>query len=172
MRKLERSIVVDRDPEAVFALISDPIRFPGFFKGITKWELCSGKERGLGAEFRVLMRVGSIEAGGVIRVTDWQEPRTIAWKAERGITQQGRWTVTPHEDGASELHLEIAYDLAGGPVGALVERIVGRVIGGNMQSTLLAARRILEFEEREPAVARSAGPVQLQKRSSSSGSNR
>src|SRR5205814_10490736 len=94
MKKLERSIVVERDAESVFELISDPIRFPEFFKGITRWELCSQKQRGLGAEYRVLMRVGSIEAGGLIRITDWQEPRTIAWKAERGIHQQGRWTVT------------------------------------------------------------------------------
>src|SRR4051794_39264122 len=99
MIKLERSITVERDPEHVFALISDPLRFPEFFSGITKWELCSEKQRGLGAEFRVLMRAGSVEAGGVIRVSDWVEPRTIAWKSIQGIHQQGRWTVTPHEDG-------------------------------------------------------------------------
>jgi len=116
--------------------------------------------------------VGSIEAGGVVRVTDWQEPRTIAWKSERGISQQGRWTVTPHEDRASELHLEIAYELGGGPVGELVERIVGRVVGGNMHATLLAARRILEFEERPASRAGSSERAELRKRSSSSGSNR
>jgi len=157
VKRLERSIVVDRNTESVFELISDPVRFPEFFKGITKWELCSDKHRGLGAEFRVLMRVGSIEAGGLIRITDWQEPRTIAWKAERGVRQHGRWTLSPREDGATDLSLEIAYDLAGGPIGRLVERIVGRILGGNMDSTLLAARRILTFEER-PMAVRSTGP--------------
>jgi|SRR5437588_5463806 len=148
MIRIERSLEVEREPEAVFALISDPLRFPEFFNGITRWELCSTKQRGLGAEYRVLMKVGSIEAGGVIRVTDWQEPRTIAWRSERGTHQRGRWTVTPHEDGTTELALEITIDLAGGLIGRLVERVVGRIVGGNMAATLLAARRILVYEER------------------------
>src|SRR5437660_12076721 len=96
--------------ESVFALIGDPARFPEFFVGITKWERCSRKERGLGAEYRVLMRVGSIEAGGRIKVTDWVEPRTIAWRSEHRIDMQGRWTVTEREDGTTELALEIGYD--------------------------------------------------------------
>jgi len=165
MHTLTRTIRVHREPEAVFDLLSDPARFPDFFVGITRWERCSEKERGLGAEYRVLMRVGSIEAGGVVRVTDWQEPRTIAWKSDRGIRQHGRWTVTGHEDGGSEVELQIVYDLAGGPVGRLVELIVARVVGGNMSATMLAVRRTLEFEERPGAVR------QLQKRSTSVASN-
>ena len=148
MHKLIRSIEVEREPGAVFDLLADPSRFPEFFVGITRWERCSTKERGLGAEYRVLMRVGSIEAGGIVRVTDWREPLTIAWRSERGIDQHGRWTVTPHEDGHTEVTLEIAYDLAGGPIGRLVELIVARVVGGNMAATMLTLRRILEFEER------------------------
>jgi ribosome-associated toxin RatA of RatAB toxin-antitoxin module len=148
MHKLIRSIEVEREPEAVFDLLADPSRYPEFFVGITRWERCSTKERGLGAEYRVLMRVGSIEAGGIVRVTDWQEPLTIAWRSERGIDQHGRWTVRPREDGHTEVTLEIAYDLVGGPIGRLVELIVARVVGGNMAATMLALRRILEFEER------------------------
>ena len=147
MRRLIRSIDVERDPDAVFGLLSDPGRYPDFFVGMTRWQRCSANERGLGAEYRVLMRVGSIEAGGVVRVTDWQEPLTIAWRSDRGVEQLGRWTVTPHEDGHSQITLEIAYDLSGGPIGRLVEAIVSRVVGGNMTATLLALRRILEFEE-------------------------
>jgi ribosome-associated toxin RatA of RatAB toxin-antitoxin module len=147
MLRLERSIDIDRSAEDVFALISDPARFPEFFAGITKWDLVSEDSRGLGAEFRVLMQVGSIEAGGLIRVTDWQEPRTIAWRSQRGVHHHGRWTVKAREDGSSEVTLELAYDLSGGVVGRLVERIVGRMIGGNMSATLLAARRIVVFEE-------------------------
>ena len=164
MKKIVRSIRVHREPEAVFGLLSDPSRFPEFFVGITRWERCSAKERGLGAEYRVLMRVGSIEAGGVVRVTDWQEPRTIAWKSATGIDQHGRWTVTPHDDGTTDVGLEIAYDLTGGIVGRLVELVVSRVVGGNMAATMLALRRILEFEERDR-------PGQLQNRSTSVVSN-
>ena len=43
------------------------------------------------------------------------------------------------------MELEIGYDLAGGPDGWLVERVVARIEGGNMRATLLAARRILSY---------------------------
>src|ERR687887_1017636 len=72
---LRRAIDINRDAGAVFGLISDPARYPEFLVGITKWQLCSEKKRGLGASFRVLMRVGSIEAGGAVKVTDWQGAR-------------------------------------------------------------------------------------------------
>src|SRR5438105_2455707 len=147
MQKLRRTVVVDRESEAIFALIDGAARYPEFMVGITRWELCSQKRRGLGAEFRVLMKVGSIEAGGLLRVTDWEEPRTIAWRSERGVRQQGRWTLTPREDGSTEVALEIGYDLGGGPIGRFVELLVGRIVGGNMAATLLAVRRIVEFEE-------------------------
>jgi len=110
------------------------------------------------------MRVGSIEAGGVVRVTDWQAPLTIAWRSERGIDQHGRWTVTPHDDGTTDVSLEISYDLAGGLIGRFVELLVSRVVGGNMAATMLALRRILEFDDGTPR-------SQLQNRSSSVVSN-
>ena len=78
---------------------------------------------------------------------------TSAWRSERGVHQQGRWTLTPHEDGTTEIQLEIGYDLAGGPIGRFVEMLVGRIVGGNMAATLLALRRVVEFEER-PALSR------------------
>ena len=70
MHRLRQGILIERKPADVFGLISDPARYPDFFTGITRWEPRSSKRRGLGARFRVLMRVGSIEAGGTVRITD------------------------------------------------------------------------------------------------------
>lgn len=39
--RLERTIVVDRLPAAVFELVSDPSRVPAFFAGVTRWEAVS-----------------------------------------------------------------------------------------------------------------------------------
>lgn len=147
MIELHRSIVVAREPTAVFALISDPSRYAEFFAGMTKWSPRSHKKRGAGARYRVLMKVGSIEAGGVVQVTSWHEPEVIEWESEQGIHQSGRWTVEEHPEG-SKLSLEIDFDLSGGPVGALVERVSGRIVGRNMWATLMSARRLLEHEDR------------------------
>jgi hypothetical protein len=68
--------------------------------------------RGLGARFRVLMKVGSIEAGGTVRITDWVNDELIGWSSEAGIHQRGRWTVQP-ATGGTEVGLEIEYELSG-----------------------------------------------------------
>ncbi|HEX2296610.1 MAG TPA: SRPBCC family protein, partial [Actinomycetota bacterium] len=69
MKTIRRSIAIDAPRDRVFDLVDDPGRYPEFFVGITKWEPRSKKRRGVGAKYRVLMQVGSIEAGGTIRVT-------------------------------------------------------------------------------------------------------
>jgi ribosome-associated toxin RatA of RatAB toxin-antitoxin module len=140
-----RSVLVRRDPEDVFALIADVARYPEFFRGMTRWEPVTDQVAGIGAGYRVLMQVGSIEAGGVIRTTEWDEPRTIAWTSERGTRQSGRWTVEPVADG-SRVTLEVGFFLAG-PLRWPVERLAGRIIGRNIHATLLAARRLLERGE-------------------------
>lgn len=144
MRTLYQQIRIERDIQRVFALVSDPDSYPDFFSGLSRWTLLSD-EPGPGATYRVLMRVGSIDAGGTVRVTEWDPPRAIAWEWERGIRQFGRWRLREVE-GATELALEISFDLSGGPVGRLVEHIAGRTIARNLRASLLAARRLLEDE--------------------------
>jgi ribosome-associated toxin RatA of RatAB toxin-antitoxin module len=167
MRRLTRSVLVDRSPADVFALISDADRAREFFVGITRWEPRSRRRRGVGARYRVLTRVGSIQAGSTLVVTEWEPGRLLAWTSEAGIEQRGRWVLEAKSAG-TELTLEVEYDLPGGPVGALVERLAGRVIGRDMTATLLAARRILEFEERrKPATRRRPAPARKPSKSSS-----
>ena len=144
MINVSRTIVVDRSPEEIFKVVDDPARYPEFFRGITRWESRSKRKRGVGARYRVLMKVGSIEAGGTIVVTERIENRRIGWNAEKGIRQEGRWELRPRDEGSTELSLEVTFDLSGGPVGALVERISGRIVSRNLWATLLAARRLVE----------------------------
>jgi ribosome-associated toxin RatA of RatAB toxin-antitoxin module len=150
--RLRHHIHIDRKPDEVFALIDDPGRYPEFFLGVTQWSLRSKKPKGVGARYRVLMSVGSIQAGGTVEVTHRREPELIRWKSVQGVRQEGRWRLRPTDPG-TELTLEIGFDLSGGPVGALVERLAGRTVERNMWATLLAARRLLEAEDDRPASA-------------------
>jgi ribosome-associated toxin RatA of RatAB toxin-antitoxin module len=139
-----RSIRIDRPPEEVFALVDAPERYPEFFRGITRWESRSKRKKGVGARYRVLMKVGSIEAGGTIVVTERIENRVIAWTSEVGIEQEGRWDLKPLDGTATEASLEVTFDLSGGIIGALVERMTARIVARNLWATLLAARRLVE----------------------------
>lgn len=143
--RVERSIVVGGSPSEVFALVSDPARYCEFFQGVTRWKPLS-ENTGLGARYRVLMQVGSIEAGGTVRVTEWVSEQTIAWEAETGVRQRGSWTLDDDPSG-TRVTLAVEYSLSGGPAGWLVERMAGRIVGRHLWATLLAARRIIEREQ-------------------------
>ncbi|MGI8707575.1 MAG: SRPBCC family protein [Actinomycetota bacterium] len=145
MIRLTQRILIDDKPKKVFALISDPARYPDFFVGITRWKPMTKKKRGQGARYRVLMAVGSIEAGGTVKVERWDENVLITWGSEAGVEQRGRWELHPTDEG-TELLLQIEFALSGGPVGWAVERLAGRTVVRNMWATLLAVRRLIEME--------------------------
>ena len=126
-------------------MISDPARYPEFFVGITRWKPMTKKRRGEGARYRVLMAVGSIEAGGTIVVTRWDKNVLITWGAETGIEQKDQWEIHPTGEGTA-LILQIEFQLSGGPVGWVVERLAGRTVARNVWASLLAARRLIELE--------------------------
>jgi uncharacterized protein YndB with AHSA1/START domain len=139
-------ITIERPPADVFKLIGDPARYPSFLAGMTVWKPVSAQTQGVGAKFRTLMKVGSVEVGGVVEVSRWEDDIVIEWTAVQGVRQSGRWLLSP-TDGGTELRLEIEYDIGGGPIGKLVERLAARTIARNSWATLLAARRIIENEE-------------------------
>jgi carbon monoxide dehydrogenase subunit G len=77
--------------EAVWDWISDPERYLHFMSGITRWEVESDRARGVGARYRMLMRVGSAEVGGLIELVEYDPPAELAWTAVTGMDQRGRW---------------------------------------------------------------------------------
>lgn len=144
MRTFRKQVVIERDINDVFDLIADTDRYPEFFSCVTRWKQLSD-EPGPGARYRVLMKVGSIEAGGTVHVTEWAPPEDVAWEWEQGLHQWGRWRLRKRP-GGTELALEVSIDLSGGPVGSLVERVAGRVLERNLRATVMSVRRLLEDE--------------------------
>ena len=143
--ELSETIRIAASPTKVFELVDDPARYGEFFVGVTRWEPRSKKLRGVGAKFRVLMQVGSIQAGGTVKVIERKRPKLIRWESEQGIHQAGCWRLEK-VDGETDLTLDIEFDLSGAVLGALVARLAGRIVARNMWATLMAARRIVENE--------------------------
>ncbi len=65
--------------DRVWSIVSDPEYALSFMSGITRWEVASDPPRGLGARYRMLLRVGSAEIGGLIEIVEWDEPFNLAW---------------------------------------------------------------------------------------------
>src|ERR1700722_13735532 len=144
--------------ETVWGVISDPEQTLSFMSGITRWEVESEEPTGLGARYRMLMRVGSAEVGGLVEVVEWDPPGDMAWTSVTGIDQRGRWRLRSAPGGRTRVEIRLAYGVAGsGLAGWLAERIAARAVTAHLRSTVGQLKRQVEHERlRELAERRRA----------------
>jgi uncharacterized membrane protein len=139
---------VSAPPEVVWQFVSDPARYLHFMAGITRWEVAGDRPTGLGARYRMLMRVGSAEVGGLIEVVEWDEARELAWTSVTGVDQRGRWRLRARPHGHTHVELRIAYGVAGsGLLGWLAERAAAPQVTGHLRRTLQQLKRQVEHEQ-------------------------
>jgi carbon monoxide dehydrogenase subunit G len=143
-------------PALVWAQVSDPTRVLDFFAGVTRWE-CQGELRtGLGARYRMLMRVASAEVGGLIEVVEFEPERDLAWTSVTGIDQRGRWRLrNGSQPGCTRVELRLQVGVAGGGIFAwLSEQLGGRIVRANVKRTLEQLKRTVEHEQARADAAR------------------
>jgi len=145
-------------PEHVWEFIDDPERYLHFMHGMTRWETASAQTSGLGARYRMLMRVGSAEVGGVVEVTEYDQPRDMAWNSVTGIDQRGRWRVRDRTGTrlAPRTHVEfrLSYGIAGaGLLGWASERLAAPTVRNNLRRSLQQLKRTVEHEQLRRAAA-------------------
>jgi len=144
----EASIEVAAPPQAVWDFISDPARALHYMAGITRWEVVSDKPNGLGARYRILLRVRSAEVGGLVEVVEYSEPRDLAWTSVTGIDQRGRWRLRERPGGRTKVQFRLSYGVAGaGIFGALSERIAAPTVRDHLERTVRQLKRQVEHEE-------------------------
>lgn len=144
MIELHRSVHVAREPAAVFALATDPSRFPALYERTARFERISGEGMQVGSVHRLLVHLGGAVVRSVVRVDAHEPPERLSWVRVAGIEQHGEIRVRPEGTG-SELSIRVNLALPGGIVGVLAERYFGRLLSPRLEAALLAARRTLEF---------------------------
>jgi hypothetical protein len=155
--RIAESIEVLAPPAIVWEQVSDPARVLDFYAGVTRWECVSTVRRGLGARYRMLMRVGSAEVGGLIETVEFVPEHDLAWTSVTGIDQRGRWRLR-ERPGGTWVELRWQYGVAGsGVLGWAAEQLGARVVRGNVKRTLAQLKRAVEHEQtRAEAAARRA----------------
>jgi uncharacterized membrane protein len=160
--RVSASIQVSAPAEVVWSFVDDPARYLHFMAGITRWEVAGDRKTGAGARYRMLMRVGSAEVGGLVEIVEHDEPSELAWNSVTGIDQRGRWRLrerlhahTPRTD----VELRLSYGVAGAGIGGwLAERAAAPTVRGNLRRSLQQLKRQVEHEQlrREAARRRAA----------------
>jgi uncharacterized membrane protein len=138
----------------VWEQISDPARVLHFFAGVTRWEVDGQQRTGLGARYRMLLRVGSAEVGGLIEVVEFAPDRDLAWTSITGVDQHGRWRLRPLPDGGTRVELRLQYGVAGGGIWSwLAEQLAAPTVRGHARRTLTQLKRTVEHEQLRAAAA-------------------
>jgi len=126
--RVESKLEISAPPALVWEYVSDPSRYLHFMSGITRWEVVGNKRVGLGARYRMLLRVGSAEVGGLIEVVEYARDADLAWTSITGVDQRGRWRLRAANDGrttVTTLRLSYGavkgYDQKGGHVAPFTE---------------------------------------------------
>ena len=152
--RIAEHVLVAAPPALVWEEISDPARVLHFFAGVTRWEVEGARPTGLGARYRMLMRVGSAEVGGLIELVEFHPGRDLAWTSVTGIDQRGRWRLRDAEHECTRVELRLQFDSPGGVWGWLADQFAGPIVRGNVKRTLQQLKRTVEHEQLRVQAAR------------------
>ena len=144
--------------ETVWNVVSDPERALSFMSGVTRWEIDGDAQVGLGARYRMLLRVGSAEVGGLIEVVEWDPPKELAWTSITGVDQRGRWRLRSVPGGRTRAEIRLAAGVAGsGVAGWVAERVAQPIVASHLRNTVAQLTRLVEHERmRDQAAERRA----------------
>jgi uncharacterized membrane protein len=156
--RVTASIDIGAPIESVWEHVSDPGRYLHFMSGVTRWEVDGETRTGLGARYRVLMRVGSAEMGGLIEIVEFEPPGDMAWTSITGVDQRGRWRLRAQSETRTRVELRLAYGVAGAGIsGWVAERLAAPTVRDHLRRSLQQLKRAVEHEQlREAAAARRA----------------
>ena len=150
------AIEVGAPAELVWAQVSDPGQYLHFMSGVTRWEVVGEQAQGAGARYRMLLRVGSAEVGGLIEVVEYTEQSDLAWNSVTGVDQRGRWRLRERGAGRTHVELRLQYGVAGSGIsGWVAEQLAAPIVRGHLRRSLQQLKRRVEHEQlRAQAAAR------------------
>src|SRR5260370_7860885 len=106
-------IAISAPRDVIWDWITDPARQLHYLGGVTRWEVEGERKRGLGARYRMLMRVGSAEIGSLVEVVEYKPPGDMAWHSLTGLDQRARWRLRELPHGRTRVEFRLAYGIAG-----------------------------------------------------------
>lgn len=143
--RIDHSVTVDAPRSRVWDYVTDPENYTDFMEGLTRWEVEGEQARGLGARYRVLIRVGSADVGGLIEIVEWSPEGDMAWSSVTGVDQRGRWRLREQTDGRTRVSFRFAYGVAGSGIsGLLAERVAALPLGRRFKRSLQRVKQTLE----------------------------
>ena len=145
--RVSESVTISAPCEDVWDYIVEPENYLRFMSGITRWEVDGSERSGLGARYRMLIRVGAAEIGGLIEVVEFRPHSDMAWNSVTGIDQRGRWRLREVGKNSTRIEFRMAYGVAGGGITGWISEIVAApTMGRHVRRSLHQLKRQVEHE--------------------------
>jgi uncharacterized membrane protein len=145
--RIEKKVTVDAPRHLVWEYVTEPANYCVFLEGLTRWDVEGDKHKGLGARYRMLLRVGAADVGGLIEIVEWQPESDMAWSSVTGVDQRGRWRLRELPDGRTRVTFRFAYGVPGGGIAGLIaERVASRSLSHRFQRMLLTIKGTVESQ--------------------------
>jgi uncharacterized membrane protein len=151
--RIEQSITVDAPRHLIWEYVTEPANYCQFIEGLTRWDIAGDMHTGLGARYRMLIRVGAAEVGGLIEIVEWLPEGDMAWSSVTGVDQRGRWRLRETGDGRTKVTFRFAYGVAGGGItGLIAERVAAPSLSRRFRQSLVNLKQTVE-KQAEAALA-------------------
>jgi uncharacterized membrane protein len=150
--RIEQKVTVNAPRHLVWDYVTEPANYPVFIDGLTRWEVAGERHKGLGARYRMLIRVGAADVGGLIEIVEWQPEGDMAWSSVTGVDQRGRWRLRELDDDRTRVTFRFQYGVAGGGItGMIAERVAAVSLNRRFRLSLLNVKRAVEEQVAEVA---------------------
>jgi uncharacterized membrane protein len=141
--RVDESILVAASRERVWDRVSQPERYSEFMVGST-WEPVPGEPTsGLRARFRLRVKVGATDLGGMVEVVEHDPPHELAWTSVSGIDNRGRWILRERGE-ETEVTMRLSYQVPGGLLALIASRLGAPLLRRSVRESLEALKEVLE----------------------------
>ncbi|HEX4428218.1 MAG TPA: SRPBCC family protein [Frankiaceae bacterium] len=142
--RVEQKLVIEVPRATIWEVISDGKRYQDFMADAELWDVVGDQASGIGARWAVRLRVGSAPVGGLVEVTEFDEPSNLAFNAITGVALRGRWRLRERRPGLTEVEFRLSYQSPGGLLGLIADQVSGPLVGRILKRSLRNLRDLLE----------------------------
>jgi uncharacterized membrane protein len=130
--------------QAIWELVSNGKRYPDFMADTDRWEVEGEQASGCGARWAVRLRIGSAAVGGLVEITEFDEPANLAFTSITGVSLRGRWRLRERVSGVTDVEVRLAYQSPGGVLGLLADRFSQPLVARTLKRSLRNLRDLVE----------------------------
>jgi hypothetical protein len=151
---LVHSVEIDRNPEDVFAYVTDPSTFTEWQEAVVRAERLGGEQLQRGSRISLTRRAGPREQTMTSELTEYDPPRSYAFRVVDGpVRARGRGSLEPLDD-SRRTRFTFELDFDGYGIGKLlVPLVVRRQAAKELPESHAQLKRRLESASDRPATA-------------------